>query len=184
MKKKKYLLTAVPELASSDLGALGVQHDGAGMAGGLGRGPHVLDHAGVVLVASVGEVETRDGHAVTQQLRQDLDVVRGRPHRTHDLRADVHWVEGLFLPLLQRVMQGSLDALTRRHGLVLGLGRARDGRVQHLVLFFFSLGICACSGRGDERKEEKGQRTNTSVVLLLGASRVHLFPGGITVLLG
>ena len=78
-------LLAVLEETGTDLGALGIEQDGHGNAELLGEGADLLDHLAVILVATVGEVEAGDVHAVEDQLTKDLLVLGSGSHGANDL---------------------------------------------------------------------------------------------------
>ena len=75
----------VLEGADADLGALGVQHDGGGLAQTLADTAEGLDDLAVGLVIPVGEVETGHVHARLEHFGHDLFGAGGGADGTDDL---------------------------------------------------------------------------------------------------
>ena len=78
------------EQAGADLGAFGVQHDGAGDARFGAQALHPLDTARMLLVAAVAEVQARDVHPCIEQGTQLLLAVDRRPQRADYLGPACH----------------------------------------------------------------------------------------------
>ena len=66
------LLHTVLELLQADLGAFGVQQGGNGLAQLLTQSFQLCQTAAMLLVGTVGEVETGHVHAVCDQVAQDI----------------------------------------------------------------------------------------------------------------
>jgi len=79
-------LHTVLELLQTDLGALGVQQGGNGLAQLLTQRLQLCQTAAVLLVGTVGEVETGHVHAVCNQVAQDIALIGRRAQGADDLR--------------------------------------------------------------------------------------------------
>ena len=79
-------LHTVLELLQADLGALGVQQGGNGLAQLLTQSLQLCQTAAVLLVGTVGEVETGHVHAVCNQVAQDIALIGRRAQGADDLR--------------------------------------------------------------------------------------------------
>ena len=79
-------LHTVLELLQADLGALGVQQGGNGLAQLLTQRLQLCQTATVLLVGTVGEVETGHVHAVCNQVAQDIALIGRRAQGADDLR--------------------------------------------------------------------------------------------------
>ena len=79
-------LHTVLELLQADLGALGVQQGGNGLAQLLTQRLQLCQTAAVLLVGTVGEVETGHVHAVCDQVAQDIALIGRRAQGADDLR--------------------------------------------------------------------------------------------------
>ena len=79
-------LHTVLELLQADLGALGVQQGGNGLAQLLTQSFQLCQTAAVLLVGTVGEVETGHVHAVCNQVAQDIALIGRRAQGADDLR--------------------------------------------------------------------------------------------------
>ena len=75
------------EQTGADLGALGVEQDADGLANLGGAATDALDATLVLLIGTVGEVETGDVHARLDHLANSLVVVTGGTHGANNLGA-------------------------------------------------------------------------------------------------
>ncbi len=80
------ILNAVLEVLQADLGALGVQQGGNGLAQLLAQSLQLFKASQMLLVGTVGKIETSHVHAVGDQLAQNAFLIGGRAKGANNFR--------------------------------------------------------------------------------------------------